>query len=343
LEAALSDPAAPKNPRRYRDLIREHAALQRLRDKVQVHARLERDVREHRALIESEEPDAELRTLAREELKSFEPRLEEARKAVLTALLPPDPSDARNAIMEIRAGTGGDEAALFAGDLLRLYSRFAEGRGWTVRVLDASPSDIGGFKEAIMSIEGRDVYGTLRFEGGVHRVQRIPVTEASGRIHTSAATVAVFPEAEPDDDIEIPQTDVRIDIFRSSGPGGQSVNTTDSAVRVTHLPTGIAVQCQDEKSQHRNRERAMQVLKSRLLDRKRAEEAEKMGSTRRSMIGSGDRSERVRTYNFPQNRLTDHRINLTLYCLDRIMEGDLDALIGALRDRDTEDRLAALQ
>ena len=343
LEQALSDPGATKNPRRYKDLVREHAGLQKLRDKAQLYACLERDVRENRELVEAGETDADLRALAREELESLEPRLEEAHKALLAALLPPDPDDARNAIMEIRAGTGGNEAALFAGDLLRLYTRFAEGRGWTVSMIDASPSEIGGYKDAIVSIEGADVYRTLRFESGVHRVQRVPITEASGRIHTSAATVAVFPEAEPEDDIDIPPDQVRIDIFRSSGPGGQSVNTTDSAVRLTHIPTGITVQCQDEKSQHRNRERAMKVLKARLLDKKRADEAELKGNARRSLIGSGDRSERVRTYNFPQNRLTDHRINLTLYSLDRVMEGALDELIGALRDRDTETRLAALR
>jgi peptide chain release factor 1 len=342
LEQELADPAVTRNAARYRALVREHAALQKLRTLAALCARLETDAREHRELVGSADADSDLRALAREELATLEPRLEQARKDLLAALLPPDPDNSRNAIMEIRAGTGGNEAALFAGDLLRLYTRFAEGRGWTVGTIDVSPSEIGGVKEAIVAIEGPEAYGTLRFESGVHRVQRIPVTEASGRIHTSAATVAVFPEAEPEDAITIPPDAIRVDIFRSSGPGGQSVNTTDSAVRLTHLPTGIVVQCQDEKSQHRNKERAMTVLKARLLDRKREEDAAKMGSARRSQIGSGDRSERVRTYNFPQNRLTDHRINLTLYSLDRVMEGDLDALIAALRDHDVAARLAAL-
>jgi peptide chain release factor 1 len=222
-----------------------------------------------------------------------------------------------------------------------MYSRYAEHEGWRIGMIDASPSEVGGYKEVVFSVEGTGVYGRLRYEGGGHRVQRVPVTESQGRIHTSAATVAVFPEAEPEDEIEIPHEDVRVDIFRSSGPGGQSVNTTDSAVRLTHLPTGIVVQCQDEKSQHRNKEKAMNVLKARILDMKQQEEAAKMGQTRRSMIGSGDRSERVRTYNFPQNRLTDHRINLTLYSLDRIMDGELAEVLNSLREHDVELRLQA--
>jgi peptide chain release factor 1 len=342
LERELADPAVTGRARRYRDLLREHAALLKLRERAAAYDRLDTDAREHRELVEAVDADPELRALAREELDALEPRVKQARKDLLAALLPPDPDTDRNAIMEIRAGTGGNEAALFAGDLLRLYTRYAEGRGWTVGMIDASPSEIGGFKGVIVSIEGAEAYGTLRFESGVHRVQRIPVTEASGRIHTSAATVAVFPEAEPEDEIAIPPDEIRVDIFRSSGPGGQSVNTTDSAVRLTHMPTGIVVQCQDEKSQHRNKERAMKVLQARLLDRKREEEAAKMGSARRSQIGSGDRSERVRTYNFPQNRLTDHRINLTLYSLDRVMEGELDELIAALRERDIAARLGEL-
>jgi peptide chain release factor 1 len=258
----------------------------------------------------------------------------------MVSLLPPDPNDDRNAIMEVRAGTGGDEAALFAGDLFRMYSRFAEEKGWKLRLIDVSPSEIGGYKEVVFSIEGKGgVYGQLRYESGTHRVQRVPETESQGRIHTSAATVAVFPEAEEQDDIDIAPDEIRVDIFRSSGPGGQSVNTTDSAVRLTHLPTGIVVQCQDEKSQHRNKERAMSVLKARILDQKQREEAERKGDVRRSQIGSGDRSGRIRTYNFPQNRLTDHRINLTLYSLDRVIEGNLGELIAALRDHDIALRL----
>ncbi|MBN1558582.1 MAG: peptide chain release factor 1 [Lentisphaerae bacterium] len=339
LEQALARPDAAKDRRRYRDLVREHAALQKLRAKAEAYFALERDVEEHRRLARDEAGDPELSALAHEELGALETRFDEARRALTLALAPPDPTDARNAIMEIRAGTGGEEAALFAGDLLRMYQRYAEARGWKTGLIHMSPSDIGGCKEAVFGVEGAEAYGTLRYESGVHRVQRVPVTETSGRIHTSAATVAVFPEAEPEDAIALPPEDLRVDIFRSSGPGGQSVNTTDSAVRITHLPTGLTVQCQDEKSQHRNKERAMQVLKARLLDLKQREEAERRGDARRSQIKSGDRSERVRTYNFPQNRLTDHRINLTLYSLDRVMEGDLDALIGALREQDVAARL----
>ncbi len=255
-------------------------------------------------------------------------------------MLPPDPDDSRNTILEIRAGTGGEEAALFACDLFRMYSKFADARGWKVGVLDASPSDLGGFKEIICSVEGVDVYKTLRYESGGHRVQRVPETEAQGRVHTSAATVAVLPEVEEISEVEIKAEELRIDLFCASGPGGQKVNKTESAIRITHLPTGLVVACQDERSQNRNRDKAMKVLASKLLDLKRQQEHDKLASERKSQIGSGDRSERIRTYNFPQNRLTDHRINLTLYCLDQVMEGKLDAVIEALQARDIELRLA---
>ena len=241
--------------------------------------------------------------------------------------------------MEIRAGTGGDEAALFAADLFRMYSHYAEARGWKIGMIDASTSEIGGYKEVVFSVEGQDVYSVLKYESGGHRVQRIPVTEGSGRIHTSAATVAVFPEADEDDDIEIKPDEIRIDLFCSSGPGGQSVNTTYSAVRITHLATNVVVQSQDERSQQRNRAKAMAVLKARLLDHKRREEEEKKGNFRRSQIGTGDRSERIRTYNFPQNRLTDHRINFTLYSLDKAIEGDLGELLDTMREHDVKLRL----
>lgn len=242
-------------------------------------------------------------------------------------------------MMEIRAGTGGDEAALFAGDLLRMYSRFAETKGWKIILVDVSSSEVGGYKEVVLTIEGKGAYAIFRHESGTHRVQRVPLTESSGRIHTSAATVAVFPEAEATDDIVIKPDEMRIDVYRASGPGGQCVNTTDSAVRITHIPTGIQAQSQDEKSQHRNRERAMSVLTTRVMDAQRQAEATKMGDERRSQIGSGDRSERIRTYNFPQNRITDHRINLTMYNLDRVMEGDLEDLVSALQDHTNELRL----
>ena len=274
-------------------------------------------------------------------MADLEKALPKAELDLTVALLPPDPSSNRNAIVEVRAGTGGAEAALFAGDLFRMYSRYAEDRKFKIGMVDASPGEAGGYKEVIFGIEGEGAYSVFQFESGGHRVQRIPATEAQGRIHTSAATVAVFPEAEAEDDIEIDPDDLRIDIFCSSGAGGQSVNTTYSAVRITHLPTNTVVQCQDERSQRRNKDKAMAVLKSRLLDAQRRVEEEKMGSTRRDMIGSGDRSARIRTYNFPQNRVTDHRINLTLYNLNQVIEGKLDELIDALRKHDTELRLQA--
>jgi len=339
LEAELADPALAANQKKFRERVQEHAALKRLEEKARRFATLERDLRQHRELLAGEDGDAELRELARSELLELEAAHAAVEKELLIALLPPDPAEERNAILEIRAGTGGEEAALFAADLYRMYSRYAASRGWKVNLLDASSSDIGGYKEAVFTVAGPGVYGVLRYESGVHRVQRVPVTEASGRIHTSAATVAVFPEAQPDDDIEIKPEELRVDIFCSSGPGGQGVNTTYSAVRVTHLPTGMVAQSQDERSQHRNKEKALAVLKARLLDARRRAEEEKQGRVRRSQIGSGDRSERIRTYNFPQNRLTDHRINLTLYSLDRVLEGELDEVLSALRARDVEMRL----
>ena len=340
IESMLSDPATAADQTRFRLLIKEHSHLKRLADKAELYSRLCRQMKESRDLI-ADGSDPELADLAAAELKECEEQLPEAEKSLRLGMLPPDPDDARNAVMEIRAGTGGDEAALFAGDLYRMYSRYAESRRWKIGIVDANPGELGGYKEIIFTVEGDRVYGILRHECGTHRVQRVPQTEAQGRIHTSAATVAVFPEAEEDDDLDIPADEIRIDIFRSSGPGGQSVNTTDSAVRVTHLPTGVTVQCQDEKSQHRNREKAMSVLKARLLDHKRHEEAEKQGAARREQIGTGDRSERIRTYNFPQNRLTDHRINLTLYSLDRIMEGLLDGVIEPLQEHSMETRMKA--
>lgn len=339
LERELSDPATPSDQSRFRKLVREHAMLKKLEERAHKYFSVRDDIREHRELVEHEDADPDLKELATEELGELQAALSAAEKDLLLALVPPDPNESRNAIVEIRAGTGGDEAALFAADLFRMYSRHAEQKGWKIGTIDVSSSELGGYKEVIFSVGGDGAYGELQYESGGHRVQRVPVTESQGRIHTSAATVAVFPEAEPQDDVDIAPDDIRIDIFRSSGPGGQSVNTTDSAIRITHLPTGIIVQCQDEKSQHRNREKAMTVLKARVLDRMRREDREKKGNARRLLIGSGDRSERVRTYNFPQNRLTDHRINLTLYSLDRIMEGELAAVLLALRVHDTELRL----
>ena len=341
VETQLADPAASANRQRYRDLVREHAGLARLRERSQRYFKMLDDQSAHQELLSSPDADADLKALAKEELEQLQPALPAAEMELTVALLPPDPDEDRNAIMEIRAGTGGDEAALFAGDLFRMYSRYVEAQGWKVGLIDASPGTVGGYKEVVFSVQGSHAYGRLRYESGGHRVQRIPATEAQGRIHTSAATVGVFPEVEEEDDIEIPADELRIDIFCSSGPGGQSVNTTYSAVRMTHLPTGLVAQSQDERSQHRNKDKALAVLKARLLDKKRREEAERVGKTRRTLIGSGDRSERVRTYNFPQNRVSDHRINLTLYSLDRVMEGNLDAIITGLCNHDLEQRLKA--
>ena len=286
--------------------------------------------------------DDELRAMAEDELRDNKAALEAADRRLALALLPRDAADERAAMLEIRAGTGGDEAALFAGDLFRMYQRYAEGQGWKVELISASASDAGGFKEAVASVEGKGVFARLKFESGVHRVQRVPVTEAGGRIHTSAATVAVLPEAE-EVDVKIDEArDLRIDVYRSSGPGGQSVNTTDSAVRITHLPTGLVVIQQDEKSQHKNKAKALRVLRTRLYEAERERLHSERAGARKSMVGSGDRSERIRTYNFPQGRVTDHRINLTLHRLPEILQGDMDELVGALIAEDEAERLATL-
>ena len=339
IETDLSQAETVADRERYRALLTEHSHLTKLADRCADFLRLDRMCRENRVLLADESLDADLRELAGEELAEAEEELPAAEKILRIALLPPDPDDSRNCIIEVRAGTGGDEAGLFAGDLYRMYARFAEQRGWQCQVVDASATPIGGYKDITFTVEGDQPYRQLRYESGGHRVQRIPATEASGRIHTSAATVAVFPEAEEIDAIDIQPDDLRIDTYRASGAGGQHVNKTDSAVRITHLPSGLAVQSQDERSQHRNKEKAMRVLKARLLDLQRSEERSKMASTRRDLIGSGDRSQRIRTYNFPQNRVTDHRINLTLYSLDRFMEGGLNELVTTLVERDTEMRL----
>ncbi|HEX4693055.1 peptide chain release factor 1 [Sphingomonas sp.] len=293
-------------------------------------------------MAEGDEPDGDLKALAREEIDDIRERLPQAERALALALLPRDAADERAAMLEIRAGTGGDEASLFAGDLFRMYQRYAERQGWRVELISASTSEAGGFKEVVASVEGKGVFAKLKFESGVHRVQRVPVTESGGRIHTSAATVAVLPEAE-DVDVQIDEArDLRIDVYRSSGPGGQSVNTTDSAVRITHLPTGLVVIQQDEKSQHKNKAKALKVLRTRLYEAERERLASERSGTRKAMVGSGDRSERIRTYNFPQGRVTDHRINLTLHRLPEILEGELDELIGALIAEDEAERMASL-
>jgi peptide chain release factor 1 len=305
-----------------------------------------REVRRIRAEMELlgemlADANPEIREMANEELAELQARLPEAERALALKLLPRDAADQRPAMLEIRAGTGGDEAALFAGDLFRMYQRYAETRGWRVELISASPAELGGYKEVVASVTGQGVFARLKYESGVHRVQRVPVTESGGRIHTSAATVAVLPEAE-DVDVQINDADLRIDVYRSSGPGGQSVNTTDSAVRITHLPTGLVVIQQDEKSQHKNKAKALKVLRTRLYEQERERLASERAGARKSMVGSGDRSERIRTYNYPQGRVTDHRINLTLHRLPEILEGQLDELIGALISEDEAARLASL-
>ncbi|MEO6216924.1 MAG: peptide chain release factor 1 [Sphingomonas sp.] len=310
-------------------VARAASEVQRLRTELETLAQMEED------------GDADMRMMAREEIESIRATLPDAERALALSLLPRDAADERAAMLEIRAGTGGDEAALFAGDLFRMYQRYAESQGWRVELISASSSDSGGFKEAIASVEGKGVFARLKFESGVHRVQRVPVTEAGGRIHTSAATVAVLPEAE-EVDVKIDDKDLRIDIYRSSGPGGQSVNTTDSAVRIVHIPTGLVVIQQDEKSQHKNKAKAMKVLRTRLYELERDRLHTERAGARKSMVGSGDRSERIRTYNFPQGRVTDHRINLTLHRLPEILEGEMDELIGALISEDEAERLASL-
>lgn len=337
LEKALSDPLVLANNALLKKTVREHATLKRLET-----AFLSYEACQHECASNLElekDVDADIRDLARSEREALEPRLPALERHVLLAMLPPDPTENRNALFEIRAGTGGQEAALFAGDLFRMYSRYAENRGFKINVMDASESDMGGYKEILFMVAGPDAYNVFQYESGGHRVQRVPVTETQGRIHTSAATVAVFPEVDDEDNITIPADELRIDIFCAGGHGGQGVNTTYSAIRITHLPTGLVAQCQDERSQHRNKDKALKVLKSRLLDQRRQAEDEKMGKARRDLIGSGDRSQRIRTYNFPQNRMTDHRVGLTLYSLDQLIEGEMDDLIEALHAHALNQRL----
>ncbi|PID74803.1 MAG: peptide chain release factor 1 [Desulfobacterales bacterium] len=299
-------------------------------------------IEENRSLLRDEAEDVELKELAREELAELEAQARTLEQEMKILLLPQDPNDEKNIMLEIRAGTGGDEAALFVGDLFRMYSRFAESMGWKVEIMSSSPLGIGGFKEIIGLISGEKVYSKLKYESGVHRVQRVPETETQGRIHTSAVTVAILPEAD-EVDLNIDMSELKFDVFRSSGPGGQSVNTTDSAVRVTHLPTGLVVICQDEKSQHKNKAKALTVLRARLMDKMEQERHDKMSQERKSQVGSGDRSERIRTYNYPQGRVTDHRINLTLYKLDAVVGGKLDEVIYPLIAHDQAEKLKSIE
>ena len=322
-------------------LSKELAELAPVVDAIKRLRATESELADLNAMLDDPKTDADMRDMAHEEGRALKGRLLDLEQQLKVLLLPKDEADARNAILEVRGGTGGEEAALFAADLFRMYQRYAEQRGWRFEVLSVNETGIGGFKEASASITGRDVFARLKFESGVHRVQRVPVTESGGRIHTSAATVAVLPEAE-EVDIAIDERDLRIDVFRASGPGGQSVNTTDSAVRITHLPSGTVVSQQDEKSQHKNKAKAMRVLRARLYEAQRQKLADERARDRKSQVGSGDRSERIRTYNFPQGRVTDHRINLTLHKLDRVIEGDLDEVVDALTADDQARRLGQL-
>ncbi len=339
MQAAMARGDLP--PEKFVALSKDYAELEPVAAAAAEVRRLRAEVDVLLALAVDEDAEAEIRAMAAEEAEHIRAVLPDAERALAVALLPRDAADERAAMLEIRAGTGGDEAALFAGDLFRMYSRYAEDRGWRVELISASPADIGGYKEVVASVTGKGVFARLKFESGVHRVQRVPATESGGRIHTSAATVAVLPEAE-DVDVQIDEKDLRIDVYRSSGPGGQSVNTTDSAVRITHLPSGLVVIQQDEKSQHKNKAKALKVLRTRLYELERARLDSERAGARKSMVGSGDRSERIRTYNFPQGRVTDHRIGLTLHRLPEILEGQMDELIGALIAEDEASRLANL-
>jgi peptide chain release factor 1 len=336
LQEILADPDVIADRDRYAKLVREYQELEEIVEVGRQYQRAVEKIEQDKTLLAS--PEDDLAELAREEIEQLEERLDGLEERLKLLLVPVDPRDKGNAIMEIRAGTGGHEASLFVADLYRMYSRYAENQGWRQEIMSSSPTEVGGFKEIIFSLEGSGVYGLLRFESGVHRVQRVPETEASGRIHTSAASVVVLPEPQ-EVEVQVDPKDLRIDVFRSSGPGGQSVNTTDSAVRITHIPTGVISTCQDEKSQHKNKAKALKVLRARLLDRAHREQEEKMARTRRSQVGSGDRSAKIRTYNFPQNRVSDHRVNINLYRLEEVLDGDLDELIGALQAADRKRRL----
>jgi peptide chain release factor 1 len=339
LSALIQDPNLVKDQNKYRDFMKEYSQLGAVAAAQGEIEGISAHLEDARAMAQGEK-DPEMREMAREESRDLEIQLKDAEDRLKFLLIPRDPLDEKNIIMEIRAGTGGEEAALFAADLYRMYSRFAETRGWKFEIMSSNETELGGFKEIIFSVSGSNVYENLRYESGVHRVQRVPATEASGRIHTSAVTVAVLPEAD-ETEITIRSEDLRIDVMRAGGPGGQCVNTTDSAVRITHIPTGLSVHCQDEKSQIKNKAKAMRILRARIYEMEEAKAASARSEARKSQVGSGDRSERIRTYNFPQNRLTDHRINLTLYKLDLIMQGDVAELFDALKLSAREELLRA--
>ena len=342
VEAALSDPKAFDNPQRAQELSKEYARLRDLVANGQAYLKTIAHLAENRALLDNEPATSELAQMAKEEIERLENEQKRLSQQVYRGILPPDPADSRNTIIEIRAGAGGQESALFSADLYRMYTHYAERRGWKYEDLDSSGSDLGGYKEVIFEITGTDVYKRLKYESGVHRVQRVPATEAQGRIHTSTCTVAVLPEAE-EVDVELKTEDLDVSVCRASGPGGQGVNTTDSAVQIIHKPTGLIVRCADQRSQQKNKARALTVLRSRLLDRKIAEENAKYAAQRKAQVGTGERNERIRTYNFPQNRVTDHRVELTLYNLPFVMEGDLDSIIEPLMAHDLEEKLETLK
>jgi peptide chain release factor 1 len=329
IDEKLSRPETMQDMKLYKSLNQERSHIAPIIDTLKIMSSLIQQIEDAKLLLK-QETDSEMIELTKQELVDLEQQLKQREQKTKMLLIPPDPMEGKDIIMEIRAGTGGEEAALFAANLFRMYTHYADAKGWKLEMLSSNETGIGGYKELVVSISGKDVYGSLRFESGVHRVQRVPETESGGRIHTSAVTVAVLPEAE-ETDIEIRQEDLKIDVMRSGGPGGQSVNTTDSAVRLTHLPTGLVVICQDEKSQIKNKAKALRVLRSRLFDMEEEKKNRERAEARKSQVGSGDRSERIRTYNFPQNRLTDHRINLTLYKLELIMAGDLDEVVEALK------------
>jgi peptide chain release factor 1 len=342
VEAALSDPKAFDNPQRAQELSKEYARLKQLTADGHAYLKTVADLAENRTLLQSEGSDSELTQMVKEDIARLDAQEKRLGQAIYRGILPPDPADSRNTIIEIRAGAGGQESALFSADLYRMYTRYAESHGWKFEGLDSSSSGLGGYKEIIFEITGTDVYKRLKYESGVHRVQRVPATEAQGRIHTSTCTVAVLPEAE-EVDVEIKPEELDITVCRASGPGGQGVNTTDSAVQIIHRPTGLIVRCADQRSQQKNKARALTVLRSRLLERKVAEENAKYAAQRKAQVGTGERNERIRTYNFPQNRVTDHRIELTLYNLPFVMEGDIDSIIEPLMAHDLEERLEALK
>lgn len=330
IEEALSDPDVARNPKRFKELNREHSYLSQLKESWELLERAQSQQEGSRELLRSSGDDAEMRALAEEELAQLTAEESELTKKVANLLVPPDPRDDRPILLELRAGTGGDEAALFVGDCARMYRMYADKKGWSCELLSCAPGSMGGFKEYVIGMSGAGVFRMLQYEAGTHRVQRVPETEAQGRVHTSAITVAVLLEPDEEEDVQIDEKELRIDTYRSSGAGGQHVNTTDSAVRITHLPTGTVVYCQEERSQHKNKDKAMRLLKAKIAEERRIAQQKELSNLRASQVGSGDRSERIRTYNFPQNRLTDHRIGLTIYSLDRVMEGDLDEIAQAL-------------